>query len=128
DLLAETGTSALQAVTDLPHLPPWLTPVGAGYRFSAGNELPRSILFQYGQREVPPGYEPTLAIYYLPTGATEWQRLTTGPLPTGVDTEDNLAVAVMSASNRGEGIYALMATIQFAPFAVGWNPFTYPVE
>ena len=128
DPLADTGSMVLQAVLDLPNRPSWLTPVGAGYRFKASNDLSRTLMFEYNQRDVPPGYEQTLALYYLPQGSTSWQRLTTGPLATGVDANENLATATMPVAGRGEGIYALMATVQLPALVPGWNPFNYPIS
>ncbi|MFN8440658.1 MAG: VCBS repeat-containing protein [Caldilineaceae bacterium] len=128
DLLADPGDTTIQAVNDLPHLPLWLTPVGAGYRIYSGSALTRTLMFEYSQRDVPPGYEQTLNLYYLPVGGSEWQRLVTGPLAGGgVDPSDNLATVVMPTANRGNGIYALMATVQLHPLVPGWNPLNDPV-
>jgi len=127
DLLADTGATSIQAVSDLPNLPPWLTPVGSGYRIQSNSAITRTLMFQYNQRDVPPGYEQTLTIYYLAPSATDWQRLPTGPLAEGVDVADNLAVAMMPHQARGEGIYALMATVELPALVEGWNPFNYPV-
>ncbi|MFN8440661.1 MAG: VCBS repeat-containing protein [Caldilineaceae bacterium] len=127
DLLADTGDTTLQTVTDLPNLPNWLAAVGSGYRIRSSKDLTRTLMFQYNQRDVPPGYEQTLTLYYLPSGGSEWQRLVTGPLATGVDPDDNLATVIMPHTNRGDGIYALLATVQLQPLFPGWNPLTFPV-
>lgn len=127
DLLADTGDTTLQTINDLPNLPPWLTPVGAGYRIQSNRDITRTLMFQYNQRDVPPGYEQTLNIYYLAPAAGAWQRLQTGPLANGVDVNENLATVVMPHTNRGQGIYAVMATAQLQPLLPGWNALTYPI-
>lgn len=127
DILADTGTSSLQALSSLPNLPSFLAPVGPSYRFVATAAVTRTIAFQYLQRDVPPGYEHTLNIYFLPTGSSEWQRLETGPLATGADVEDNLATARMPNMANGEGIYALMATVELPVLQRGWNLLAYPL-
>ena len=77
DALADTGTGPLQALAVIPTVPEWLTPVGQAYRFVATRPIPRTIGFNDLQREVPPGYEHTLQLYYSPdegkTGAG-WRR------------------------------------------------------
>jgi hypothetical protein len=120
----ETGISALQSLTNLPNLPAWFTVVGQGYRVTQdadfSESISRTISFDYLQRDVPAGYEFTLRIYYSPDGRS-WQQL-----PTELDPNENLAVAVMPA--EGAGIYALISTIEIPAVTTGWNLFGYPVQ
>ncbi|MFN8441692.1 MAG: VCBS repeat-containing protein [Caldilineaceae bacterium] len=123
DILADSGTSSLQALATLPGLSSWLTPVGQGYRFLSSQPLTRTIAFHYLSREVPPGYEHTLNLYYLPDGESTWLRL-----PTLLDTEEKLATAPMPLSpSQGEGVYALVATLELPRLLPGWNQFGYPL-
>jgi hypothetical protein len=123
DIFADTGTVSLQALNTLPNLPAWLTPVGQGYRFVSDRVFTRTIAFEYLQREVPAGYEHTLRVYYIADDGASWSRL-----PTELDTAMNRATAQMpdNAAN-GQGIYALLSTIDMPPFQAGWNLFGYPV-
>ncbi|MGB0383849.1 MAG: FG-GAP repeat domain-containing protein [Ardenticatenaceae bacterium] len=123
DPFGETGTSALQALTTLPNLPAWLTPVGQGYQVSLLDStiLRRTISFDYLQRDVPPGYEQTLSIYHLPHGGQSWQRLA-----TDLDSEENQAASLMPLD--AAGIYALFSTVEIALPTAGWNHFGYPVQ
>jgi hypothetical protein len=119
---------ALQALSGLPELPLWLTPIGSGYRVSGSTALTGTIAFQYFEREVPKGYEHTLTIYYLADrepapGLPAWQRL-----PTLLDTDENLAAAAMPQLAQGsQGIYALMATVAMPVLQPTWNLFAYPI-
>ena len=62
--------------------------------------FPRSMAFNYLQREVPPGYEHTLAIYYQAKDGDSWVRL-----DTQVDLDGNQATAVMpDDAGWGQGI------------------------
>jgi hypothetical protein len=122
NLFGENGDLSLQQLVIPPSLDSWLTPVGQAYRFSMGQPLTgtAAILFRYIGRDVPPGYEGVLRIYYSPDEGQSWQRLA-----TELDTYRNHASAMMP----GEGIYLLAATIEVAPaFAEGWNMFGYPVQ
>ena len=122
DVFAETGTVSLQALNAIPDLPTWVTQVGQGYRFRADEYFPRSLAFEYLLREVPPGYEDTLAIYYRANGSPLWQRLA-----TSVDMDENQAVAIMpDDAVEGQGIYVLVATVEMTSLEAGWNLFTYP--
>lgn len=123
DIFAETGATSLQALNTLPHLPSWLTPVGQGYRFNTSQDYPRAISFEYLQREVPPGYEYTLTVYYTPDEGAAWQRLA-----TRLDTDANRASAVMPVNDQhSRGIYALIATVELPPLEQGWNLFSFPI-
>jgi hypothetical protein len=123
DIFAETGTVSLQALNDLPELPGWFTVVGQGYRFVADTVFPRVLNFDYLQRDVPDGYEYTLAIYYRAEGGSGWQRL-----PTTVDVAYNRASARMPDNGvNSQGIYALIATVELPSFSPGWNLFGYPI-
>jgi len=120
DIFADTGVVSLQALPEIPGLPAWLTPVGQGYRFTGAGDAPRAILFDYLQREVPAGYEHTLRLYYSPDEGQTWQRL-----GTTLDTTHNQALAPMP--ENGQGIYALLATIEMPALQPGWNQWGYPV-
>ncbi|MBN1890565.1 MAG: VCBS repeat-containing protein [Thermoflexales bacterium] len=122
DIFADTGTVSLQALNSLPNLPTWLTPVGQGYRFVSDKVFTRTIAFDYLQREAPAGYEHTLRLYYIPDDGPSWSRL-----PTELDTAMNRATAQMpDNATHGQGIYALLSTIDMPPFEAGWNLFGYP--
>jgi hypothetical protein len=103
-----------------------LKAVGQGYRFTPSAHFARVISFDYLQRDVPPGYEQTLTIYYQADGDTAWQRQS-----TQLDEANNRATAVMPGlpedAGDGKGIYALIATLQVPAFRVGWNNFGYLV-
>jgi hypothetical protein len=118
DLLAETGASTLLAMPGLPGLPAWFTTVGRGYRFTASQPAPRTIAFNYLQRDVPDGYEHTLQLYYSGDEGQTWRRL-----ETKLDAAENLATAPAEAS----GLYALIATVDIPLYVPGWNLFSYPV-
>lgn len=123
DIFAETGTVSLQSVNNIPSLPVWLTQVGQAYRFSADERFPRAIAFDYLQKEVPPGYEYTLNIYYSPDEGLTWERL-----ETQLETQYNRATAIMpdNAANS-QGIYALVATVEMPALDQGWNLFAYSI-
>ena len=70
---------------------------------------------------MPEGYEYTLKIYYLPDHSDRWQRL-----DTTLYEQTNLAVAQMPSN--GNGMYALLSTIDMPPFQAGWNQFGYLVR
>ena len=118
DALADTATGTLQALGAIPTVPAWLTPVGQAYRFVATQPLPRTIGFNYLQREVPPGYEHTLQIYYSPDEGATWRLL-----PTQLDVNENLATAPADES----GLYMLAGSIDIPFYTAGWNLFAYPV-
>lgn len=119
-----------QGVTRPPEPPSWATPVGESYRLTASSSQAPSlsnaaISFNYLGRNIPPGEEGGIRIYYYPEGpcsrpvrGTCWQELT----PTRVNTTLNVASAPM----RGPGIYALMSSIPINLQLEGWNSFAYP--
>ena len=118
DALADSATGSLQALGAIPTAPEWLTSVGQAYRFVATRPMPRTIGFNYLQREVPPGYEHTLQLYYSPDEGKTWHLL-----PTELDTNENLATAPADDS----GLYMLASSIDIPFSAAGWNLFAYPV-
>lgn len=128
NIVGYMGQASLQALPTLPNLPLWLSPVGAGYRFQVAEPMERTIAFNYLEREAPKGYEQTLTLYYLPADAqpgdaTAWQRL-----PTDLDTGENLAAARMPQNAvGGQGIYALLATVEMPALTPGWNLFAYVI-
>ncbi|MBN1660017.1 MAG: hypothetical protein JXA93_16575, partial [Anaerolineae bacterium] len=125
DIFSDTGTLSLQTVPHLPGLASWLMPVGQGYRFVASQHFPRAIAFDYLQRNVPAGFENMLHVYYSPDDGATWRRL-----PTSLDTTHNQAAAVMPDdpdTGYGQGLYALVSTIDIPPFQPGWNLFGYPL-
>ncbi len=118
----DNGVETLQLLGSAPSRDDqgWLTPVGQAYQvaLTEGITDPRNIAINYLQRDVPPGYEHTLNVYFLPDGSTEWERL-----PTSRFTE-NLAVADLQPV---DGIYSIMSTIQMPALIPGWNQFAYPL-
>lgn len=128
NIVGYMGEASLQVLPALPALPLWLTPVGAGYRFQVAEPMERTIAFNYLERETPKGYEQTLTLYYLPADAlpgdaAAWQRLA-----TYLDTDENLAAArIPQNAVRGQGIYALLATVEMPTLTPGWNLFAYVV-
>ena len=116
--MGDTATGTLQALAAIPNVPEWLTSVGQAYRFGATRPLPRTIGFNYLQREVPPGYEHALQLYHSPDEGNTWSRL-----PTQLDISENLATAPADDS----GLYMLAASIDIPFYTAGWNLFAYPV-
>ena len=120
DIFAPTGLTTLQALSNVPSLPPWFTPVGKVYRFESTEAFPGTIAFHYLQREVPEGHEDGLRIYYRPDDDIGTDRQ---PLATDVDTRENLASARMPQSAGGS--YALVATVELPALQQGWNLLAY---
>ncbi len=118
NVLDDTGTLSLEALAVIPGLPEWLTPVGRGYRFIANSKVPRSIAFNYLQREAPPGYEHALTLYFSPDEGRVWQALA-----TDLDSEENTATASATES----GLYVLAASVDLPFYTSGWNLFAYPL-
>jgi subtilisin-like proprotein convertase family protein len=112
---------AVQAATNIPSPLPWATVVGHAYRLVSSAGAPdlteASISFSYMGSEVPPGEETWLRIYYW-DGAS-WERL-----PTELDAYHNYAVARV----QGEGVYALMSSLEIPVHTPGWNLISYPVQ
>jgi hypothetical protein len=98
-----------------------VTLVGQAYRLLTSPEAPplaeTSISFNYLGSEVPPGLEEWLRVYF-------WNGTTWEPLPTTLNVNQNLA----TASTQGEGLYALMTSIEIPLSNAGWNLFAYPVQ
>ena len=80
----------LQALTQVPNSPMWVTVVGHAYRLSKSDGAPALndpdnpvfINFQYLGKEVPAGEERFLHVYFLPDSAdnsTAWQLLDSTP-------------------------------------------------
>ena len=118
DILGDPGTLSLQALAKPPNLPAWLTTVGRAYRFEAKGTQERIMAFHYLRREVPPGYEHTLQVYYSADDGATWERL-----KTDLYADQNLA---MVAANNS-GIYALAAAVDIPLYNQGWNLFSYSV-
>jgi hypothetical protein len=110
----------LQAVTTIPSPLPWATVIGQAYRLSASAQAPdlagASINFSYMGDDVPVGGEPWLRLYY-------WDGLTWQQLPTTLDVYYNN----VSAPVQGEGLYALMASVELPLYGPGWNLVSYPL-
>ncbi len=103
NLFGNNNDHTLQKIPILPDLPSWLTAVGQVYRFEAEGAVPDAgILFRYLARDVPPGYESHLRVYFSPDEGVTWVRQ-----PTELDIYRNHA----SAQVMGEGIYLLIATV-----------------
>jgi hypothetical protein len=82
---------------------------------------------RYVGGDVPPGEEHLLRLYYWehdqascqPQPAPCWRKL-----PTHLDTYHNTAVA----PTQGEGLYALMSSLEIPLHGPGWDMFAYPVQ
>jgi hypothetical protein len=123
DIFADTGPSSLQALPVVPDLPEWFTPIGRGYRYETSEAISGTVAFNYLQQEVPSGFEHVLSIYYRSLeDDAQWTRL-----ETVQDPFHNLAAALMPHTDRGQGYYVLIATVEMAPLREGWNMFSYPV-
>ncbi|MBN1148944.1 MAG: hypothetical protein JXA78_16910, partial [Anaerolineales bacterium] len=113
----------LQAASLVPEPPPWSTVVGNAYRLSASQSAPdlsaASVSFAYLGGDVPEGEEDWLRVYFRAPLSTTWQVL-----PTALDVYYNTA----SAPSQGEGLYALMSSLEIPLEAPGWNLFAYPVQ
>ncbi len=118
----------LQAVASGVTPPPWATQVGQAYRLTASTSAPSlagsSLSFSYLGGEVPPGEEEWLKLYFYDGSA--WRQLT-----TSLDMYHNLASAQVYVSAEeeitGQGVYALMSSIEVPIEAAGWNWMSYPV-
>lgn len=114
---------ALQTVTSLPDLPPGVTPIGRAYFVRPSEPITSytkaSIAFEYlGFEVLASGLpEQDLTIYYW--DGSSWQRQ-----PTVLNTVQN----IVSAPLPGQGIYALMVSIEITLHGPGWNLFSYPVQ
>jgi hypothetical protein len=121
-LFEPNGIRSLQTLPTPPELAdePWLVPVGAAHvvELEPAAPMTRTLALTYLQRDVPAGYEHTLALYFLPQGATTWERLPT------LQFVENLLVADLQAV---DGVYAVMSTISLPALDPGWNAFSYPL-
>lgn len=116
---------SLQAATVIPAAQSWTQPVGQAFRLIASENAPdlknnTSIVFNYLENEVPARGETWLRIYYYNESNAKWELLPTKE--GGRDTEFNYIAAPV----QGEGLYALMATIETPPLNRGWEEFAYP--
>ena len=129
DLDFEPGAFfALQMASRIPQPPSWTTPAGQAYRLFTSFDAPSMdgayLQIFYLRREVAPGEEAFLTVYYCPlncSSASDWRPLETRTSTTGI-----APYAVAPA--QGEGLYALMTTIPLDLPQTGWNLFSYPVN
>jgi hypothetical protein len=116
---------ALQGVSSIANQPLGTTLIGRAYRLikSAGapSLVGTSISFNYAGRDVPPGEEDFLHVYFF--DGNTWHQLT-----TTVDPNHNIAVAAVPAVANGQGLYALLSGIEIPLYGPGWNPIVYPVQ
>ncbi|MFN2137334.1 MAG: hypothetical protein ACK2UK_15345, partial [Candidatus Promineifilaceae bacterium] len=119
----DNGVETLQILSTVPALDshPWLVPVGQAYRVTLNEDVQdeRIIGITYLQREVPEGYEHTVAVYFLPEGGDKWQRLD--------DSRRYVENLVVADLQDGPGTYAVMSTIEMPAMTPGRNLFTYPL-
>ena len=112
---------ALQKAALLPDPPPGRTPIGSGYYLLASPNAPSfdgtSLNFRYLGRDVPPGEEAFISLYYW-DGQT-WHKL---------ETERNPDFNEASALVQGPGLYALMSSFEIPLYQAGWNLIAYPVQ
>lgn len=113
---------AVQGMSSLPALPPGRTVIGRGYRLAATRGTPvitGSVSIQYRSDEVltAGADEQDLTIYYHDGSA--WRAL-----PTVRNEYFNL----VTAPSQGEGVYALMSSVEIQLSAPGWNLFAYPLR
>ena len=101
---------------------PWLLPVGQAYHVTLDPEVQdeRIIALTYLQRDVPEGFEHTLAVYFLPDGETQWRRL--------ADTRQYVENLVVADLQEESGTYAVMSTIEMPAMSPGRNLFSYPLS
>lgn len=113
----------LQPATRVENPPVWATVVGQPYRLSASPGAPAiagsSLSFRYLGRDVPPGEERFLKVFYYEESSGQWT-----PLETTLDTVQNAAASVA----QGPGLYVLMSTIPIPLTATGWNLIAWPVQ
>ena len=126
-ILPDNGVATLQALAVVPEQEkhPWLVPVGQAYRVILENDQwERFISFTYLQREVPEGYEHTLAIYFMADGTNEWKII-----ENATAYPENLIVGQLYKEDGRyqDGTYAVMATVSTPPLSPGWNLLAYPM-
>jgi len=94
--------------------------VGQPHRLTTSPNAPdlggTSITFSYLGRDVPPGEEQWLRVYF-------WDGASWKQLETTLDAYHNL----VSAPVQGPGLYALISSIEIPLYGPGWNLFAYPV-
>ena len=123
DIFADTGTVSLAGSQQPARYARLADAGGSGLPLHRRSGCPRSIVFAYLQREVPPGYEHTLTVYYSPDEGSSWQRLN-----TELDLDSNQANAHMPLNSvLSQGIYVLAATVEMPALVQGWNLFSYPL-
>ncbi len=130
----DNGILSLQALPDVPNLPPWLVPVGVAYHLVNNPEMTdtRFISFNYLQRDVPEGFEDALKIFFLPDcPETEpdcepsWQIVDT----TQRFVENLIVAQLVTKPNSTigqDGVYVVMATVEMPPLQPEWNLVSYP--
>ncbi len=126
--MGDSGIASMSSAPNVAGVPSWLRIVGPAYRLTNHADVEpaagRTIAFQYLQREAPDGGEPTLAIYYSGDDGETWIKL-----PTLLDQNDNFAAARMPENEQqGQGLYALMATLEMPALQPGWNLIAYPLS
>ncbi len=113
----------LQPATRVPNPPSYATVVGQPYRLAASPGAPAiagsSLSFRYLGRDVPPGEESFLKVWFFNQSTGGWT-----PLPTTLDTVQNAA----AATAQGPGLYVLMSSIEIPLRSAGWNLIAYPVQ
>lgn len=109
---------ALQSASLRLQAPAWALSVGKAYRLTqsaGGPDLAQAAInISYFERDLPPGTEGGVAVYFLAEGSDQWERLAT---------DLNLLRNEASAQVRGVGLYALMTSPRVEP---GWNQLGYP--
>jgi hypothetical protein len=136
DLVFDEGEIlTLQTATYIPSPPPWATAIGNAYWLSASPGSPdlggASVSFNYLGREVPPGQEAGIRVYFRDSDPTKcaghpapcWRQL-----PTRLDQYHNIAAAPIptDSSSGGKGLYAIMSSVALPLYGAGWNLFYYP--
>ncbi len=124
----DNGVEALQTLSVVPALDrhEWLLPVGQAYHVTQDPSVQdgRIIALTYLQRDVPEGFEHTLAAYFLPDSDSAddervWQRL-----PNSRQFVENLVVADLQEQ---DGTYAVMSSIEMPGMKSTGNLFSYPL-
>ncbi|MCO5189254.1 MAG: FG-GAP-like repeat-containing protein [Anaerolineae bacterium] len=124
NIFDENGVASVQSVTAAPCAPAGLVAVGQSYRVVLEEfELNRFIALSYLQRDVPPGYEYALGLYFLPESAVENCDEPWRPVANSESQVENLIVAELQQEN---GTYGLFVTIPIS-LTEGWNLFSYPL-
>ena len=113
----------LQPATRVPNPPVYATVVGQPYRLAASPGAPAivgsALSFRYMGRDVPPGEENFLKVWFYSQATGTWS-----PLATTLDTVQNSA----AAAAQGPGLYVLMSSIEIPLRRAGWNLVSYPIQ